>query len=287
MGIHYQKMQRDLKIAAYAKSTQENYLACARHFVAHYMRPATELGEEEIRNFLAYLLEAKRGGVANMKLHLAAIKFLYAKTLNRPEEVVRIQWPKVPRPLPVILSRDEVLKLLKSVESLKHRAVLMATYGAGLRISEACRLQVSDIDSKRQIIHIRQGKGRRDRYVMLPAALLAFLRQYWRVERASGSYLFPGQKTEGCVSDSAVRAALHQAADVIGITKRVTPHTLRHAFATHLLESGCDIRIIQVLLGHGSIRTTTRYTHVSTDVVGRVVSPIEDSFGAPRREASM
>lgn len=285
MGVHYQKMQRDLKIADYAKSTQKNYLACAKRFVAHYMRPPGELGEEQIRNFLAHLLEVAPGAMANMKLHLAAIKYLYETTLNRPEEVVGIRWPRVARPLPEILSREEVLQLLGAVEVVKNRAVLMATYGAGLRISEACTLHVGDIDSKRRVIRIRNGKGRQDRYVMLPPTLLGFLREYWRAERPSGEFLFPGQTMLSSVSADTVRASLRKACDRIGVTKRVTPHTLRHAFATHLLESGCDLRTIQVILGHRSIRTTTLYTHVSNDVIGRVISPVDDAYRAKGGQA--
>jgi len=281
MGIHYQRMHRDLKIAGYAKSTQANYLLCAKHFVAHYMRSPEALGEEDIRNFLEHLQETKASGAAGIKMHLAAIKFLYTTTLKRPEEVVGIRWPKVPRRLPVIVSREETLQLLQAVDCVKYRAVLMTTYGAGLRIKEACSLQVADVDSKRRLLHVRLGKGGRDRYVMLAESLVAFLREYWRAERPCGPYLFPGDSPPGVVSAESVRAALRKAAAVVGITKRVTPHTLRHAFATHLLEGGCDLRIIQVLLGHGSIRTTTRYTHVSTHLIGSVVSPVDAAFGAP------
>jgi integrase/recombinase XerD len=283
MGIFYDTMQEDLKLKGYARSTQNTYLRCARRLVAFHMQPPTELGEKEIRAFLMHLLEERKVGPANHKTHIAAIKFLYNTTMGRPEEVVRIPWPKVPRTLPDILSRDETMSLLQAVDSIMHRAVLMASYGAGLRITEACSLRVEDLDSERGLIHVRLGKGGRDRYVMLSDRLLACLRHYWKSVRPEGSFLFPGRKTGTHISANAVRKAVRKASDKLGITKRVTPHKLRHAFATHLLEDGCDIRVIQILLGHGSIRSTARYTHVSAKHIGQVKSPL-DTVGKQRRQ---
>ena len=285
MGIFYDRMQEDLKLKVYALSTQDTYLRCARRFVAFHMRPPTELGEKEIRAFLMHLLEEKKVGAANHKIHVAAIKFLFNTTLRRPEEVVHIPWPKVPRTLPDILSGDETINLLEAIDSIMHRAILMAAYGGGLRIKEACSLCAEDIDSKRGLIHVRHGKRGQDRYVMLSDLLLACLRHYWRSVRPAGAYLFPGRKADTHISDDAVRNALRKASNKLGITKRVTPHNLRHAFATHLLEDGCDIRVIQVLLGHGPIRSTARYTHVSAKHIGQVKSPL-DTVGKQRRRAS-
>ena len=196
-------------------------------------------------------------------MYVAGIRFLYGVTLDRPEVAKRIPWPKVPRKQPDILSGTEVTHLLAAIESVKHRVVLTAAYGAGMRVSEACRLQVGDIDSQRGLIHIRQGKGSRDRHVMLGDRLLSALREYWSLTRPQGPYLFPGQRPGTSVSATAVRTALHAAVAKAGISKRVTPHVLRHSFATHLLEAGADIRVIQVLLGHQSIRTTAHYTQLS------------------------
>ena len=221
------------------------------------------------------LIDERRASPASHKMHLAAVKFLYSVTLGRPEVAVRLPWPKVPRTLPDILDGDEVERLLCSVESLMHRAILMTAYGAGMRISEACSLGVGDIDSSRGLIHIRDGKRGRDRFVMLPRRLLVFLREYWRAVRPPGPRLFPGQKKGRSITPSAVRAALMKAVAAAAITKRVTPHVLRHCFATHLLEGGEDIRIIQVLLGHGSIRTTARYTQVSKLHIGGTQSPLD------------
>jgi len=237
------------------------------------------MGETEVRAFLLHMVTAGKS-IPNRKLHVAALKFLYKVTLSRPEEVVRIPWPKVARPLPDVLSGSEVERLLAAVESRKYRMVLMAAYGAGLRVSEACGLSVEDIDSARGLLHVRDGKRGRDRYVMLPTRLLLALREYWRAERLSGTRLFPGSVPGQCVSHEAVRAALRKAVAACRLTKRVTTHTLRHSFATHLLEGGTDIRTIQVLLGHASIRTAAIYTHISVSHIGRTRSPL-DLLGTP------
>jgi len=280
MGEVCRRMTEDLKLRGYRPGTVSEYLRCARAFVAHYMRPPSELGEREIRGFLLYLLVVRKVSPATEKVYLAAIRFLYTHTLGRPEEVVRIPWPRVRRSLPVVLSGTEVTRVLAAVESVKHRAIVTAAYGAGLRIGEACALCVEDIDSRRMVIHVRDGKRGRDRYVMLPQRLLDLLRTYWRAARPPAPYLFPGQKPGTTISAEAVREALHRATRVAGLRKRVTPHTLRHGFATHLLESGTDLRTIQELLGHGSIRTTARYTHISTRHIARTRSPL-DLLGTP------
>lgn len=281
MGQYRDRMAEDLKLRAYRPSTCDHYIRCTRHFVAHFMRSPEELGEQEVRTFLIHLIEQRKVNPAYLKMYVAAIKFFYTHTLRRPEEVARIPWPKVPRPLPDILSGTEVMRLLEAVDSIKHRAVLMTAYGAGMRIVEACSLQVADIDSTRGLIHIRDGKRGRDRYVMLSQRLLVFLRAYWKRTRPPEPWLFPGQKPDRPITDTAVRTALHHAAQAVGLRKRITPHLMRHSFATHLLETGTDIRTIQVLLGHGSIRTTARYAQVSTTYVGRAKSPL-DLIGTPQ-----
>jgi site-specific recombinase XerD len=182
--------------------------------------------------------------------------------------------------LPDVLSGSELLQLFHTIEPLKHRVVIITTYALGLRISETCGLHLADIDSRRGLIHVRDGKRGRDRYVPLGARLLAVLRDYWKVERPAPPFLFPGGAPGTHVSPAPVRDALHHAVAACGLQKRVTPHVLRHSCATHLLETGTDIRVIQVLLGHGSIRTTARYTHVSAAHVGRTRSPL-DVLGTP------
>jgi site-specific recombinase XerD len=281
MGTFRDRMQQDLQLAQYRPSTQENYLRCARKFVAHYMRPPTQLGREEIRQFLLTLIDRPSA----QKTHWAAIKFLYTTTLQRPEEVVDIPWPRIRQTLPDILSMDEVAALLSAIKPIMHRMVVMATYGAGLRISEACALRTGDIDSKRGLIHVRDGKRGRDRYVILSPRLLRYLREYWRLTRPPAEYLFPGTRPEQHVEPSIIRKAVKRAAHEVGLHKRVTPHQLRHAFATHLLEAGTDIRVIQVLLGHGSIRSTARYTRVSATHVASVTSPLDRLPAAKKKKS--
>jgi site-specific recombinase XerD len=239
------------------------------------MRSPEEMGTKEVRDFLVHLRDERELQPMTIKGYVCALKFFYAATLDRPEVVRPWLSPRVVKKLPVVLSGTEVEAVFRAIESITYRAVLMTTYGAGLRINEACRLQVSDIDSKRMLIHIVDGKGGKQRYTMLCSRLLEALRAYWRQARPSGEYLFPGQKPASHLSDSSVRKVLHLAIRDCGIDKRVTPHVLRHSFATHLLDTGADIRTIQALLGHSSIQTTQIYTHVSPRHIGRVKSPLE------------
>ena len=269
-------MLADMELRRYEPSTIKEYLRCARHFVGHYMRPAEELGETEVRGFFLHLVRVRKVSPFVQKMYVAAVRFLFAITLRRPEVVHWLPWPKTPRSLPVILSGTEVLALLEAVESPKYRAVLMCVYGSGLRVSEACALTPADVDSKRMVIHVRVAKRNRERYVMLGERLLAALRVWWRVEKpAREAYLFPGATAGTHVSPDTIRAVVKKAAVAAGVEKRAYPHLLRHSFATHLLETGTDVRVIQRLLGHGSIRTTERYTHVSTAHVGRTKSPLD------------
>ena len=276
MGKTRDAMLADLELRRYRPSTKTEYLRCAKNYVLHYMKSAEELGESEVRAFVLHLVRVKKVSASVQKMYVAAIRFLYTYTLRRPEVVLWLPWPKVPRSLPVVLSGTEVFSLLEAVESPKYRAILMCAYGAGLRVSEACALTPADIDSERMLIHVRDGKRSRDRYVMLGERLLEALRIWWRVEKpAREAYLFPGTVAGRHVSPDTVRTVLKKAAVAAGVEKRTYPHLLRHSFATHLLESGTDIRVIQRLLGHGSIRTTERYTHVSTAHIARTKSPLD------------
>jgi site-specific recombinase XerD len=240
------------------------------------------MGELEVRQFLMHLVETKKASAASRKMHVAGIKFLYEVTLRKPEVVVSIPWPKVAHGVPEILSGTEMSQLLDAIDGLKPRAVIMTAYGAGLRVSEVCSLQVEDIDSQRMTIRIRHGKGNQARYVPLPERVLFLLRRYWALERPSKPWLFTG-KQPGCpLSEASVRYQLRAAAEKTGLRKRVTPHVLRHTFATHLLELGTDVRVIQMLLGHRSIRSTMRYTRVTSRVLAKTKSPV-DVLGTPRQ----
>lgn len=272
MGELYDRMARDLTLRNLAARTQTQYLRCCCSFVRYHMVSPLKLGEADIKEYLHRLL--LRGGTAEkLKMHVAALKFLYGVTLNRPAVVERIPWPKVAKKRPDILSGTEVERLLGAVSSLVSCMALMTAYGTGLRVSEVCRLKVSDIDGARGLIHVRLGKGRKDRYVMLPRRLYEALRGYWAKVRPTGDWLFPGKSTH--LHPSTVNKALSAAVRATKLNKRVSVHTLRHSFATHLLELGTDIRIIQALLGHASIRTTMGYTHVGAGLVGRVTSPLD------------
>ena len=283
MGKLYDKMEAELKLLRYSDSTREAYLRCSRIFVKHFMRPPTQMGESEIRSFLTHLIDEEHASESKQKMYVASLKFLYERTLQRPQEVVNIPWPKVSHPLPDILSGTEVQQLLLAIESLKHRAIVMTSYAAGLRIFEACKLQCADIDSKRGVIHVRAGKRKKDRYVMLSDRLLDFLRLYYKQTRPPEPFLFPGRDLEKPIRCDTVQKALKQALEKTGIQKQITSHSLRHAFATHLLEAGTDIRIIQQLLGHGSIRSTQRYTKVSRKHIASVKSPL-DVLGSPQAQ---
>lgn len=276
MGELRDQMETDLRLRRYSKGTRKEYLRCMTKFAKFFMRSPDQMGEEEVRAFLVHLVEERKVAASTQKLYIAAIKFFYGHTLKRPQVAERISYPKVPKSLPDILSAEEVLDILDAVESIKHRAIIATAYASGMRISEACGLHSrGDIDSERMLIHVRQGKGAKDRYVMLSEQLLVFLRQYYRQTRPSGIYLFPGQDPDTHISPSSVRSVFNKAVRGLRIPKKITFHCLRHSFATHLHEAGTDIRVIQALLGHSSIRTTTRYTHVSNAHIGKTKSPLD------------
>ena len=273
MGKLKDKMSEDLQLRRYAPSTCRQYMDCARNYVAYHMRAPDQLGERDVRRFLLYLVQEKKVSDSTHKMHVAALKFLYTITLNRPHVIAAIPWPKVRQKLPDILSGSETDALLDAMESVMYRAIIMTTYAVGLRIAEVCKLPVAAIDSKRMVIHVI-GKGGRERVVPLPPLVLFTLRTYWKEAKCSGAILFPGQ-TGACISASAVRNNLKVAAKKAGITKRVTPHVLRHSFATHLLELGTHISVIQMLLGHRSLRTTLRYTRVTPQMLAGIKSPVD------------
>jgi integrase/recombinase XerD len=275
MGAIQAKMKADLELRGCALTTRKEYLRRARNFVAFHGRSPVAMGEQEIREFLLHLVNEKKAGPATVHMYVAAIKFLYSTTLERPDVVAKIPWPRRPQTLPDILTGEEVERLFRGIRSPKHRAILMTAYGAGLRISEACSLGISDLDSKRMLIHVHEGKRSKDRYVMLSERLLDVLRAYFRSARPEGPYLFPGDIPGRPITTGAVQRVLKKALVGCGFTKRVTPHSLRHGFATHLLETGEDIRTIQRLLGHASIQTTARYTKVTERHIGRTKSPLD------------
>lgn len=283
MGELYQRMERDLKLKNLATVTQQKYLRCCCNFVRFHMKSPRDLGETGIKEYLAHL-QLRGAGPETLKLNIAGLKFLYGVTLDRPKVAERLPWPKVPHKTADILSGSEMEKVLSEVKLLVPAMVLMTAYGTGLRIGEAVRLRVEDIDGKRNLIHVRLGKGKKDRYVMLADRLLKALRSYWLRVRPQSGWLFPGSKAGTHLTPGTVSGALKEAVRSAKLKKRVTAHTLRHTFATHLLELGTDIRVIQVLLGHASIRTTARYAQVSGKHIASVKSPL-DVLGTRRGTA--
>ncbi len=280
MGALRDRMEMDMKLRDYRPATQSQYLHCVRQLTKHYGRSPDELGEEEVRSYLLYLRQERDLRPSTVGIYTAALKFFYGITLRREEMVLSLGSAKMRSKPPVVLSGTEVATLLGAIRSLKQRTVVATLYGAGLRIGEACKLCVQDIDSRRMLIHVRDGKGGRDRFALLSPQLLRTLRLYWRVERPEIGYLFPGQRSGKTLSPSTVRQTLRRAASRCGITKRVTPHVLRHCFGAHMLELGTDIRVLQALLGHRSIRTTQLYVQVSTQLIARTKSPL-DVLGTP------
>jgi integrase/recombinase XerD len=273
MGQLYEQMKADLKLRRYSLRTQKSYLWSACRFVRHCAKPPTEMGKDDIRRFLL-MLHDRGESASSIKMYVASLRFLYAVTLERPSEVEHIPWPRVAQKRPAVISRAHVEALLGKIEPLVCRMVVMTAYGTGLRISEILALETGDIDGNAGIIHVRHGKGDRPRLVTLPRRLYETLREYWRLARPPGPLLFPGQDRSKPICPDTVRRAVHCAAAALGISQRVTMHAFRHSYATHLLESGEDLRTIQVLLGHRSIRNTTRYLQVSTQHLARVQSPL-------------
>ena len=263
MGQIREKMKQDLSLRGLAESTHAAYLGYARAFVVHFRRSPHELGTQHVRAWLLYLLTTKKCRPATVNVALAAVKFLYTTTLGKPEVTLGLRPVRRSFPAPDVLSGSEVQRVLEHTASLKYRAMFMLMYGAGLRISEVCKLSVSDIDSKRMVVLVRAPKNRHDRVVPLAPRTLGVLRDYWRQDRPGGQHLFAGQDGQKPITREAVHLALRKAAGRAQLTKRVYPHLLRHAFATHLLELGTDIRTVQILLGHLSLKSTTRYTHLS------------------------
>jgi integrase/recombinase XerD len=268
------RMIQDMQLRNFAPGSVNVYVNCAARFARHFAKSPESLGPEDVRAFLLHLIEQRRVSWAYYNLHLQALRFLYNVTLGRPAALEHVTCPRRPKRLPVVLSPDELARFFAAVGNLKHRASLMTAYAAGLRVAEVAALQVSDIDSQRMVLRVRQGKGRKDRYVMLSPVLLEILRAYWKAARPQ-TWLFPNPSGDGPLTPAAVMKACRRAGRASGLEKHVTVHTLRHSFATHLLEAGTDLRTIQVLLGHDSPRTTAVYAHVSPAAVRATVSPLD------------
>jgi integrase/recombinase XerD len=268
------QMMQDLELAGYAPATRKHYIRSIAQFARFQGMSPAELGQTEVREWVDDLLRHRpKLSAQRLRQHFAALRFLYTKTLGRPEVTSFLSWPKDVSRLPVVLSEDQVYRLLEAFETPRMRVFFTTVYAAGLRIGEACRLETRDIDAERGVIHVR-GKGGKERLVMLSPRLLVILRAYWKQERPKAPWLFAG-KTGNHIAPDIARQAFKKAAAQSNIGKKATPHALRHSFATHLLEAGTDLRVIQVLLGHDSIRSTTRYASVSAGMIRKTKSPLE------------
>ncbi len=280
-----QRMIEDMQLRNLAPVTQRNYIAHAAAFAQFYGKSPEVLDQEAVREYLLYLLNERKLSPEGVNQQVSALKFLYLTTLEMPWTAEDFPRAKRPYKLPVVLSHEEVVLFFDYVPSLRYRAALMICYGAGLRVSEAVAVKISDIDSKRMLLRVEQGKGRKDRYAMLSPRLLEVLRIYWRAARPK-VYLFPSWRTGKHLNASSLQQACRDAWLRSGLRKRVTVHTLRHSFATHLLENGTDVRVIQVLLGHSQIDTTARYAAVTPQLIGATLSPLDRLDKQPAKAAA-
>jgi site-specific recombinase XerD len=274
-----QRMLDDMRMRKLSDKTQSHYIRAVVNLTRFLGRSPDTATAEDLRRYQLHLVEHDRTRTS-LNRTITALRFFFAVTLERPEALAKMSTVHEPRKLPVVLSREEVARLIEAAANPKHQAALSVAYGAGLRASEVVALKVSDIDSNRMTLRIEQGKGRKDRYAMLCPVLLEHLRAWWRFAHAKGKlldggWLFPGQNLVNPMSTRQLNRICHMAADAAQIDKRVSMHTLRHSYATHLLEQKVDIRLIQVLLGHKRLETTALYTQVATEVLREVTSPLE------------
>lgn len=278
-------MLEELQRRNMSKITTRIYLRAVEEFAQYFRTPPDRLGLDHVRQYQAHLFTDRKLEPVSVAQQLSALRFFFLKTLKRPWMVEDMPVPKQPIRLPDILSQEEVERLIQSADSPLHRVCILVLYATGVRREELVRLKIEDIDSARMLIHVRQGKGRKDREVMLSPRLLTELRDYWRSANPKPrTYLFPSQAGSNVdlhMSDKTVWSAVREAATRAGLEKRVHPHTLRHCFATHLLESGADLRTIQLLLGHGDLKTTSRYLHLSGRHLKAAASPLDSLILAP------
>lgn len=268
-------MIEDLRLRGRAQNTVDTYTRCVRKFFDWSKIAPARVQPADVRAFLVHLMDERHLSCASHDVYVGALKFFFRVTMKRPDVVAELPRRKVPMRLSAVLSQGEVAQLIDNTSSPKHRAICETLYGAGLRVSELCKLQLPDIDSRSMVVHIHSAKRGRERDALLSPQLLATLRSYFRACRPTGPYLFPGSKPGVHLTRAAVAKAVEKAGRKAGLRAHVHPHSLRHAFATHLLESGVDLRTVQVLLGHASIRSTTHYLHVTAARMHRLRSPLD------------
>jgi site-specific recombinase XerD len=268
-----QRMIEDMTVRNFAPKTQHDYIRAVANLTRFLGRSPDTATAEDLRRFQLHLT-GDRVGAPTINFTVTVLRFFFTVTLDRADAIKHLTFIPEPRKIPIVLSPEEVVRLLEAAPGVKYKAAFSVAYGAGLRVSEVVALKVSDIDSERMMLRVEQGKGRKDRHAMLSPLLLELLRDWWRIARPK-AWLFPGRDPLQPLSTRQINRACHAAADMARITKRVTPHTLRHSFATHLLEQNVDIRVIQVLLGHAKLDTTALYTRVASKTIQQVMSPLE------------
>ncbi len=288
----YEVVQEELRLRNYSQKTIKAYVSCLRQFVRYFQpRHPRALNDEDVRRYLLYLLEEKKQTAGTVNQVLSAIRFLYVELYRRPLAMRDLPRPRKDRKLPDVLNSEEVLRIFGRISNLKHRTMVMLAYGTGVRVAELVRLRIEDIDVRRRLIHVRKGKRSKDRYTILPDALLPILHKYWtNFELGNTGWLFPGKEPGSHLSERSIQAVIRRVVDAAAVSKKVSMHTFRHTFATELLEQGTDIRYIQELLGHESSRTTEIYTHVSSKKLSKIKSPFDhlrDSLELEGEETSL
>jgi len=268
-----QRMIEDLRIRGLAQNTIDTYVGAVARFAHHFGRSPEQLGKEDIRSFQVYLTCERKVSSSTLNIYVSALRFLYAVTLGKDWDVKTIPYAKTPREIPTVLRQDEVLRLFAGISNLKHRVMTLTIYAAGLRICEVARLHICDLDSRRMLIHIRQGKGGKDRLVPLSEALLGPLREYYLAYRPE-HWLFPGQNPTRHINTRSVHRVLSKAA-AAAVGRPISPHVLRHSCATQLLEAGVNVRVVQGFLGHQRLSTTDRYSHVTREQITGTKSPLD------------
>lgn len=271
-------LTQEMRLRNYSYKTLKAYKSCIRSFAQHlHPKHSREATNEDVRNFLLYQIDKKKLSPATVNQTFNALRFLYVELYKKPFAIGTLPRPKKERKLPVVLSQKEVLTILSCTENLKHRTLLTLIYSSGLRVGEAVRLKISDIDNQRHLVHIRGAKGKKDRYTLLSSNALETLREYYKQYRPR-EFLFEGGNGRTHPAERSIQNVFVRSAEAAGIRKSVSIHSLRHSFATHLLEAGTDIRFIQEILGHSSSKTTEIYTHISQKTLGKIISPLDNAL---------
>jgi len=276
MGGLRRRMIEDMKLRGLSSRTQETYVSVVYQLARYFRRSPEELEEEEVRDYFLHLIDERGLAPRSVRVHRSGIKFLYVHTLQQPMQVLERVRPPIPKTLPVVMTEAEVRRVLYKVQHPVYRTALTLIYSCGLRLGEGLRIEAGDIDGERGRLHIRNAKGNKDRYALLPQRMHSILRQYWIDHRPSGVLLFQAPIREGSICDSSVRRAFRAACDEVKLVKKATVHTLRHSYATHLLERGVSIRLIQRSLGHRSLQTTQRYSHITGDSEASARKVVDD-----------